>query len=214
MRALFFSIFFILGSLSANASFIHDLEAQIAKDQNFDNVIVSINVGKAHVRSEELEVNNISYDGKMFQADCLSSKGKQFIIGGKFDEAIEVPALKSDSKLGYIITEDDLVNIKVSKSKNLKHVITNSEEVIGKELKRNVAANKVISKNDMRLKTLLAKGDEVKIVYQKNRLQIEARGQALESGGQDELIRVKNLDSNKTLQARIVDSQTVLLGNS
>lgn len=214
MRAIVFSLFFIFSYLPANASFIEELEAQIAKDQNLDNVVVSINVGKSHVRSEQLEVNNISYDGRMFQADCISSKGKQFIIGGKFEEAIEVPALKSDAKLGYIINEDDVVSIKISKSKNLKHVLTTSDEIIGKELKRNVSANKIISKNDLRIKTVLDKGDEVKIVYQKGRLQIEARGQALESGGQDELIRVKNLDSNKTLQARIVDSQTVLLGNS
>ena len=60
MRAIVFSLLFIFSYLPANASFIEELEAQIAKDQNLDNVVVSINVGKSHVRREQIEVNNIS----------------------------------------------------------------------------------------------------------------------------------------------------------
>ncbi len=198
----------------AHANFIEELESRIADEQKLNKVVVSIFIGKSKSATEDLEINSIEYDGKVFRAHCLGKNGAARIVGGKYEEAIEVAALNKDLRVGQIISEEDIGSIKVAKSKNLKNAVTNSEELIGKEARHNILADKIVSRNNLRTITIVSKGDEVKIIYRKNNLQIEARGQVLESGGQDEFIRVKNLDSNKTLQARVVDSQTVLLGSS
>jgi flagellar basal body P-ring formation protein FlgA len=208
LTALFCFVF------EAKASFQEDLESRIAKEQNLENVIVTFQNGRRFSKDDDIAIQNIKFKDKLFQAECTNKLGKSIEIAGRFEEAFTIVSIGSNIKSGHLISEDDIEEIKIPASKNTKNLIINRDELVGKEARHNINARKLITKSDIRNQSVISKGDDVKILFIKNSLSIESKGQALESGGQDELIRVKNLDSNKTLQARVIDSQTVLLGNS
>ncbi len=206
-------LFCVIPSI-AFANFQDELEAEIASDSGFENVVVNFHNGKRFSKEEGIRIVDVQYQRNSFIADCVSALGKNISISGSFEEAKVIPSLNKNKKVGELIEESDLEQIKVGISKLSNKAITSKEELLGKEARVNLYIKKTIFKNDIRSESVISKGDYVTILFAKNHLSIESKGQALESGGQDEVIRVKNLDSNKILQVRIVDSQTVLLGNS
>jgi flagella basal body P-ring formation protein FlgA len=72
-----------------------------------------------------------------------------------------------------------------------------------------VDAGTVLRPDLLEFPPLVKRGDRVRIVLESAGLRISAFGQAKQKGAQGEMIPVVNLDSNKVIHARVVDSHTV-----
>ena len=83
------------------------------------------------------------------------------------------------------------------------------EDVIGKRAKRIIHPKVVVRENLIELPPLVKRGDVVKIIAETERLKISAMGIVQEMGACGDRIRVENLDSNRSVYARVVDSNTV-----
>lgn len=80
---------------------------------------------------------------------------------------------------------------------------------IGKRTRRAVGSGTVLRPDLLELPPLVKRGDRVRIIAESAGLRVSAFGQVKQKGTQGELIPVVNLDSNKVVHARVVDSQTV-----
>jgi len=87
--------------------------------------------------------------------------------------------------------------------------IEDPEVAIGKRTRRAVDSGTVLRPDLLEYPPLVKRGDRVRIIAEKAGLRISAFGQVKQKGAQGELIPVVNLDSNKVVHARVVDSQTV-----
>lgn len=83
------------------------------------------------------------------------------------------------------------------------------EAVIGKRTRRALDAGTVLRPDLLEFPPIIKRGDRVRIIAESPSLRISAFGQAKQKGAQGELIPVVNLDSNKVVHARVVDSMTV-----
>ncbi len=80
---------------------------------------------------------------------------------------------------------------------------------VGKRVKRTVRQGRIIKPTQIVAPTLIKKGAEVTITVNSNRIQVRTKGEALSSGGPGERIRVRNLSSNKLLEATVVSAGIV-----
>jgi flagella basal body P-ring formation protein FlgA len=87
--------------------------------------------------------------------------------------------------------------------------IEDPEAAIGKRTRRALDSGTVLRPDLLESPPLVKRGDRVRIIAESAGLRISAFGQAKQKGAQGELIPVVNLDSNKVIHARVVDSQTV-----
>jgi len=87
--------------------------------------------------------------------------------------------------------------------------IDDPEVAIGKRTRRAVDSGTVLRPDLLEFPPLVKRGDRVRIIAESSGLRISAFGQAKQKGAQGEMIPVVNLDSNKVIHARVVDSQTV-----
>jgi flagella basal body P-ring formation protein FlgA len=87
--------------------------------------------------------------------------------------------------------------------------IEDPEVAVGKRTRRAVDAGTVLRPDLLEFPPLVKRGDRVRIVLESAGLRISAFGQAKQKGAQGEMIPVVNLDSNKVIHARVVDSHTV-----
>jgi flagella basal body P-ring formation protein FlgA len=87
--------------------------------------------------------------------------------------------------------------------------IDDPEVAIGKRTRRAVDSGTVLRPDLLEFPPLIKRGDRVRIIAESSGLRISAFGQAKQKGAQGEMIPVVNLDSNKVIHARVVDSQTV-----
>jgi flagella basal body P-ring formation protein FlgA len=82
-------------------------------------------------------------------------------------------------------------------------------EVINKQASRNIAAGSVLNKLSYQELTLIKRGERVNIQSGKAGLQISAAGMAMTDGAKGERIKVKNIGSQRVIQAVVVDAGMV-----
>jgi flagella basal body P-ring formation protein FlgA len=83
------------------------------------------------------------------------------------------------------------------------------EEIIGKTVKKDINAGTVV-KNDMIEDRYVVKTNEiVSILAQNNRIMVKTKGRAIEKGKIGDVIRVKNVSSNKEILGKVVGSGVV-----
>jgi flagella basal body P-ring formation protein FlgA len=110
----------------------------------------------------------------------------------------------------YKTIDDEDLEVKALDAAGLPaDCITHLDAVIGKRMRRPVDTGTVLRPDLVEFPPLVKNGDRVRIIAETSGLRISAFGQVKQKGCQGELIQVMNLDSNKVVYARVVDSQTV-----
>ena len=105
-------------------------------------------------------------------------------------------------RYGDIITPD-MVTIRERDISTVPSYSRSTSEVIGSLVKRNIQEGSVIGPEQVKLPPVIEKGELVKIVVNHSGLVLTATGIAKSDGHIDEVIRVKNTDSNKLIYCRV-----------
>jgi len=92
----------------------------------------------------------------------------------------------------------DIREVRVLRSQPLASRV---EEVVGQRLGKNLSAGDPILLNSLSLSPIIQRGDPVLITMRRPGFIIEVRGEALDSGAEGEVIRVRNLQSRSVVQA-------------
>lgn len=82
-------------------------------------------------------------------------------------------------------------------------------DVVGKQALRDLDGLQPIRKNDAADALVVKRGDSVTIVYETPGLKVTAGGQARQNGIKGQVIKVVNTKSNRSLDCRVIDSETV-----
>ncbi len=156
---------------------------------------------------------DIDEDQNKFEA-----KAEIFADGTKVDETgllgrffvseeIYVPVM-SIAK-GEIIKEETLQKIKVRSNRLRDDVLKNKEDLLGKQVVRTIAANKPVSRKDVREEIIVKKGQSVVVVYKYKGLEIVSKMEALEDGARGQTIKLMNMKSEKTLKGKVLNANMI-----
>ncbi len=83
------------------------------------------------------------------------------------------------------------------------------DEINGMGAKRRIRANQIVSPDLIDQPQLIKRGEKIKIIANRDGISASMPGEALEKGGEGEVIRVKNLSSGKTIEAKVVEAGVV-----
>jgi flagella basal body P-ring formation protein FlgA len=86
---------------------------------------------------------------------------------------------------------------------------TKLEDAIGRQAARATNANEVLTSALAEAPQVVRHGGPVVLVYETERLRVEAAGEAQQAGKVGDVIRVKNPASGKMLQGVVIDGRTV-----
>jgi flagella basal body P-ring formation protein FlgA len=89
------------------------------------------------------------------------------------------------------------------------HILRSERDIVGKEAKRILLPGRPIASHSIVEPRAILRGDNVTITYAKGILDLTAPGRALEEGAVDDIVRIVNLQSSKTITARIVQEGIV-----
>lgn len=85
------------------------------------------------------------------------------------------------------------------------------DDIVGRTLKRDVAAGTVITYSMLDDPVVIHKGEVVNIVAENKKLVVRTKGKAMEKGKVGDSIRVKNTLSEKEIFGKVVDDNTILV---
>jgi len=108
-----------------------------------------------------------------------------------------------------IITEDKIRIEQKDLASIPSNALAAAQDVVGKRTRRVLSANAVLTADQVELPPLMKRGDLVTIIADSGCLRISARGEALERGRRGELIKIRNLSSQKEIFGRVIDGDTV-----
>ena len=115
------------------------------------------------------------------------------------DVVVVTRPLKRTGIIGY----DDVAMRERDISLITQSYLTSVDQAIGQKLTRPMVADQVITLVHLEQAEVVRKGDQVVISASSGGLNVKMPGEALSNGSMSEQIRVKNLNSNRVIKARV-----------
>ena len=155
------------------------------------------------------------------QTDYLGSVSLSlwFYINDRFEKRVSVSAqievfsdvVTAKKPIGKyeIIQKQDVDLIRKELSRLSNRPALSIDDVVGKRALHPIYPQTVIGTDDVELPLVVRRGDMVKIIAESVGFRVTARGMVKESGRVGERVQVINIDSQKTLHARVLDKRTV-----
>ncbi len=162
-----------------------------------------------------VEVGNLNYmPGRdTFSATLASPSAanplKTLIITGIINRMVQVPTLKGTARKGDIISASDIAWVEMPLRNISRDTLLDADDIIGKTPSGIVASTRAIREKDISYPQLVARGDDVTIIYQIGSMSLTAKGKSQQNGSQGDLIRVTNLSSAKSMSASVTGDRTV-----
>lgn len=109
----------------------------------------------------------------------------------------------------HVICETDVELREVQRSRLPKNYIDDISDILGKKTKRKILASTSLRSDLVEFPFLIRRQDVVVIMASMQGMQVTTLGEAKQKGRRGDRIRVVNLDSQKSVYARVVDGNTV-----
>ena len=124
---------------------------------------------------------------------------------------ITVPTLNNAISRGSLIGEGDLILAERSVTQDLVGFATRTQDIIGHEVRRNMAAGQLLRSSDLVSPKIIERGQTVDLVAKAAGLEVNMQGKSLGRAGIGDRLFVKNLSSGKRVEGLVLASGNVLV---
>lgn len=166
-------------------------------------------------KSPLIEIESFNFDpqGDFFEAVLVSPSRSdvqaRIPVSGKIERTIEIPVLRTALKNGDVIGATDIEWVSIHARKIQRDVVMKSEDLIGRTPRRAAFPGKPLLANDLERPQVVQRGETITIVYADGAMRLSTKGKAMQNGALGDVIRVSNLNSNKSVDGMITNSGEV-----
>ncbi|HMB31701.1 MAG TPA: flagellar basal body P-ring formation chaperone FlgA, partial [Desulfohalobiaceae bacterium] len=135
---------------------------------------------------------------------------KNIRVRGQIHAFDKVAVARYQLRRDQVIEEDDIKMV----SKDITsctNPVLNKELVLGKEVKRGIYPGQVLEKRWLVRPNLVERGQTITMYISKGSLMISALGVACSDAKKDQVIKVKNIGSQKEVYCKVVSSNKALV---
>ena len=139
----------------------------------------------------------------------------QLPVSGMVSATAEVPVLRDMVGRGQVIGQD-LVDYSIVAANRLTgDLVVDPADLVGKAARRTLHPGRPLRTADLMAPIVVPKNKMVTMIYASGSMHLTARGRSLGDGGAGDMVKVLNIDSKRTVDAVIVDNDTVnVVGNA
>lgn len=134
---------------------------------------------------------------------CAAPKAWSIYVQAKVEVIEEVLVSAVPLSRGTIVSRDDLRFDTRDTARLTTGYITDLTDVVGKRLKRSVRAGMPLNPQLLELPEAIKRGERVSILARGGGLEVRMEGKALEDGAPGQVIRVRNLSSERVIEAEV-----------
>lgn len=137
------------------------------------------------------------------------NKQSSIRLSGRIQEVRLVPMFNRLVTPGEVIATEDIRWKKHPSKRVTMRSIVSTKSLVGQTVRRAIAPGKLLSKNDIVMPIVVAKGSTVSITLHSGALTLKAKGRALTDGGAGDTIRVMTTNSKRTIEAIVISPDKV-----
>lgn len=181
---------------------------------------------KEHYPWAEIEVKDLSFDGSIPQGEVRriyidrrplgrSLFTIQYANGGRLLVTANIKAFdwvvmsRAPLGKGYVLSKDDLYKALMDVTKIPRGAIRDTEEAIGKTLRRSIIANSPLTIEMLAEGIGVKKGSRVMIIAESPSFVITTVGELKENGYVGSTVKAINLASKKTIKGILINENTL-----
>jgi flagella basal body P-ring formation protein FlgA len=138
----------------------------------------------------------------------------QLPLSGQATAMAEVPVLRDMVTRGQLVNQELVDYVLVPANRLAGGFVLDVADLVGQAARRTLHPGRPIRSADLMPPIVLPKNKLVSMVYEVGALRLTARGRTLTDGGAGAVIKVLNIDSNRTVDALVVDDNTVAVVRS
>jgi flagella basal body P-ring formation protein FlgA len=138
----------------------------------------------------------------------------QVPLSGQVTAMAEVPVLRDMVTRGQLVGQELIDYALVPANRLAGGIVVDVADLVGQAARRTLHPGRPIRSADLMPPIVVAKNKLVSMVYEVGALHLTARGRTLTEGGAGAVIKVLNIDSNRTVDALVVDDATVAVVRS
>ncbi|WP_142848943.1 flagellar basal body P-ring formation chaperone FlgA [Telmatospirillum sp. J64-1] len=156
-----------------------------------------------------LAVRDLNFDPRSrrfvatIEAPADSPDAQRLRLAGRVHDMTEVPVLTRTIDRGQVVRETDIAWIPLRGDALRQGLITEAADMIGMEARQTLRPHQPLRRNELQRPVLVGKGSMVTMTLQAGGMTLTAQGRAIDNGGAGDTIRVTNVSSNITVEARI-----------
>lgn len=136
----------------------------------------------------------------------------RFQLKALADEWRMMPVATRPLTRGAVVNASDVQLHRINGTSVGRDSVENLGDVVGRTLTKDIGQGEMFKANAVVVPPVVTAGSQVTIVFRYGRLEATAAGIALESGGLNQEIRVRNERSKKIILAKVVDEGLVSVG--
>lgn len=157
----------------------------------------------------EFKLEGFSFDptNKRFRTDLTAQtpQGPHVVqITGRILVKKKVPVLARRLESGSLVGSNDLDWIQIPEERVTADIITESNQLVGRELRYNIQEGEFLRSRDVMPPRLVQRGSLVTMKIETPFILITAQGKAQQDGANGETIRILNTQSNRVVEGTVV----------
>lgn len=133
----------------------------------------------------------------------------QLPLSGQVTAMAEVPILRDMVTRGQLVNQELVDYALVPANRLSGGIVVDVADLVGQAARRTLHPGRPIRAADLMPPIVVAKNKLVSMVYEVGALRLTARGRTLADGGAGAVVKVLNIDSNRTVDALVIDNNTV-----
>lgn len=157
----------------------------------------------------ELDLNiDMAKNSSMIPIFSNSQPDKKGWVVAQIKRYQKVPVLNHAVKMGDVFSRD-MFALEKRLLMNSRDTVMRVEAVEGMQAARYISAGQVLTYSDLKKENVVKRGQIVKVLAGNKSIEVSMSGQVEETGAIGDIVRVKNIDSQKMFAARVVDRGVV-----
>lgn len=172
-------------------------------DQEFDSKKISWQVQS---RQNEEFIGESIFSVRFYDQDIFV---REISVPVRMETAVEVVVSAKPLSRETVINRDDVKVVKKWFNRIPQNVVADPKDAVGKTLTVPIGYNAEITKMMLKTTRMVLRGALVKMMAENGSLVITTIGLSENDGGCGDIIRVKNLSSNKIVYAKVIDHALV-----
>ena len=142
---------------------------------------------------------------------CQTPEPWTIYLRGRVTASAAIPVLQHPLNRSELISDDDVVIKNIQIESDLRGIITERGQLVGKVAVRNLIAGQPLRQSDLKAPKLVSRGQSVTITSKVGGLTVTMKGKALGNARAGDRLWVENTSSNKRVEGEVTPEGDVLI---
>ncbi len=161
------------------------------------------------VKAIDIQTSKAGHLSARIAATSDDGDSREVTVQARVEEYKEIPIAARGILRGHVVEPGDVVMARLNVAALPRDISDDSSRIIGLQTNADIPPGEVFRAKSLEVPMVVTSGQRITLMVRSGGLEVTASGEALESGAMGQAIKVRNVDSKRTVVGTIIDSGLV-----